>query len=169
MFYMQVTPTELASFVLFLFRIYSTVLFWAPINAIWMLQGSNHPVRTFVFRRFLAVLVIFICTNDFVFVYRIQTIPFWAQIEAIQGPIRGPIRHKVIQGSIRPTNAPVYHLFFGILSNFAIIQPLYVRQAYLIDTFCFAMVHRIDLLFLFFFLYFICLNLFSSKSLVQHF
>ena len=50
-------------------------------------------------------------TYYFVFVYRIQPIPFQAQIEAI----------KMIQGSIRPTNAPVYHLFFGILSNFAII------------------------------------------------
>ena len=52
MFYMQDTPTKLASSALFLFREYCTILFWAQINAIRMLQDSNHPVRTFVFRRF---------------------------------------------------------------------------------------------------------------------
>ena len=167
MLYLQGTPTELASFALFLFRKCSTILFWAQINAIRMLQGSNHPVRTFVFRNFFSdfsdfyvhkcpvrkarlpnrylllcfdswntvcqhsgfshyFVILRIFTNIeplyvrrihltgiyyFVFVYRIRPKPFQAQIEAI----------KMIQGSIRPTNAPVYHLFFGLLSNFAII------------------------------------------------
>ena len=146
MLYMQGTLTKLVSFALFLIRKYSTILFWAQINAIRMLQGSNHPVMIFVFRRFLAVLVIFICTNDlyarhtyrigtycFVLIHEIQpdifTSPFW-------------VNQNAIWLYLCCQNSGFLH-YFVIFRIFTNIEPLYVSHVHLTGTYYLVFVYRI--------------------------
>ena len=147
MLYMQGTPTELASFALFLFRKYSAILFWAQINAVRMLQGSNHPVRYFVFKNILDILVIFTYTNAlyarhtywigtyfFVLIHEIQPnifpSPFWGNQNAIR-------LYLCCQHS-------GFSHYFVILRIFTNIEPFYVRLIHLTGIYYFVFIHRIQ-------------------------